>query len=253
MRIFDSHAHYDDTAFDADRATLLAQLPACGVTGIINAGTTVATSENSIRLAEEYPYFYAAVGIHPEEIESCRQDDLDRIRALAASRKVIAIGEIGLDYHYEGFDKEKQLAVFESQLKLARDLGLPAVIHDRDAHGDTMRLLSLYKPRGVLHCFSGSVETAAQAIGLGLYLGFTGSITFKNNRKAAAVLASIPRDRILVETDCPYMAPEPLRGKRCDSSMLAYTIARIADILGIGPEETAALTACNAKRLYNIK
>lgn len=253
MRIFDSHAHYDDAAFDADRASLLAQLPGSGVTGVINAGTTVASSERSIRLAEDYPYIYAAVGIHPEEVDGCKPGDVDQIRALAESRNVIAIGEIGLDYHYPGFDKQKQLALFESQLKLAGDLGLPVVIHDRDAHGDTMQLLTQYKPRGVLHCFSGSVETAAQAIGLGLYLGFTGSVTFKNNRKAAAVLASIPRDRILVETDCPYMAPEPSRGKRCDSSMIAYTIARIAGILGIGPEEAAALTECNAKRLYNIK
>jgi TatD DNase family protein len=253
MHIFDSHAHYDDCAFDTDRAELLESLPEQGLIGIINAGTTVQSSLQSIRLAQKYPYIFAAVGIHPEEIGSLQKDDINKIGKLAADGKVVAIGEIGLDYHYEGFNREAQLTLFEAQLSLANDLGLPVIIHDRNAHADTMRLLMQYKPRGVLHCFSGSVETAAQAVALGLYLGFTGAVTFKNNRKAASVIASLPRERILVETDCPYMAPEPLRGQRCDSSMLVCTVCKVASLLGVEPDEAAELTATNARALFHLE
>jgi TatD DNase family protein len=252
MRIFDSHAHYDDPAFDPDREELLAKLPEHGVALVLNAGTTVATSLTSLALAEKYHYIYAAVGLHPEEVENILPGDLDRIERLARSKKCVAIGEIGLDYHYEGFDRQKQLEVFEAQLKLACKLDMPVVIHDRDAHGDTMHLVTAYRPRGVLHCFSGSAETAAQAVALGLYIGFTGSVTFKNNRKAPAVLGAIPRDRILLETDCPYMAPVPDRGRRCDSTMISYTAARIGEIIGLSADDVCELGYLNASRLYGI-
>lgn len=252
MRFFDSHAHYDDPAFDQDRDALLASLPENGVSVVLNAGTTVATSLSSLALAEKYPFIYAAVGLQPEEIDGVQPGDLDKIKELAGQKKAVAIGEIGLDYHYKGFDRSKQLELFEAQLGLARELDMPVVIHDRDAHADTMRLVTQYRPRGVLHCFSGSAETAAQAVSLGLYIGFTGSVTFKNNRKAAAVINAIPRERILLETDCPYMAPEPLRGRRCDSTMLMYTASRVAELLGVTPEEAARLGYENASRLYGI-
>lgn len=252
MRFFDSHAHYDDSAFDQDRDALLASLPENGVSVVLNAGTTVATSLSSLALAEKYPFIYAAVGLHPEEIDGVQPGDLDKIKELAGQKKAVAIGEIGLDYHYKGFDRAKQLELFEAQLGLARELDMPVVIHDRDAHADTMRLVTQYRPRGVLHCFSGSAETAAQAVSLGLYIGFTGSVTFKNNRKAAAVINAIPRERILLETDCPYMAPEPLRGRRCDSTMLLYTASRVAELLGVTPDEAARLGYENASRLYGI-
>lgn len=253
MRIFDSHAHYDDPAFDPDRAELLAALPGMGVEGVINAGTTVATSAASAELARKYPYFYAAVGLHPEEAANVGRSDIDGIARLARGEKVVAIGEIGLDYHYEGCDRELQKELFTCQLELADSLGLPVVIHDRDAHGDTMEILRRFRPRGVLHCFSGSAQTALEAVSLGLYIGFTGAVTFKNNRKAQAVLSAVPRGRILAETDCPYMAPEPLRGRRSDSGMLVHTLGRMAEILGITPDEAALLTLDNAKRLYSIK
>jgi TatD DNase family protein len=253
MEIFDSHAHYDDTAFDGDRMELLGKLPQSGVAGVVNAGISVASSLQSIELAGRFPFIYAAVGIHPEEAEAAGAHDVEKIGEMAQTgKKIVAIGEIGLDYHYEGGSREKQLALFEKQLSLANELRLPVIIHDREAHEDTFRLLRQYKPRGVLHCYSGSAQAAAQAVSLGLYLGFTGVVTFKNSRRAAEAIASIPRGRLLVETDCPYMAPEPLRGRRSDSSMLVHTIGRVAGLLGLEPEEAAALTARNARELFGI-
>jgi TatD DNase family protein len=253
MNIFDSHAHYDHEAFDNDRLELLNRLPLSGVTGIINAGTSVGSSLKSLELAARFSYVYAAAGIHPEDAGNACITDVKMIGDMASrAKKIVAIGEIGLDYHYEGFDKITQIELFEAQLALANDLSLPVIVHDRDAHADTMGLLQKYKPRGVLHCFSGSIETAAQAVSIGLYLGFTGVITFKNSRRVAGVIASIPRERILVETDCPYMAPEPLRGHRCDSSMLIHTICSVASLLGLEPDAAAAMTAQNAKMLFHI-
>jgi len=251
MEIFDSHAHYDDEAFDVDRDELLASMPEKGVISIINAGISVKSSLNSIQLANRYPFVYAAAGIHPEEAEHSGPQDVDKIGELASNVKIVAIGEIGLDYHYE-IDKEVQLRLFLSQLSLANDLNLPVIIHERDAHADMLDILKKYKPRGVLHCFSGSTEMAVEVVKLGLYIGLTGVVTFKNNKKAASVIAAVPDERVLCETDCPYMTPEPLRGKRCDSTMLEHTLRSIAAYKSITPENAASLTASNARTLFNL-
>lgn len=253
MELFDSHAHYDDAAFDGDRDTLLASLPGAGVAGIINAGTSVDSSMASLRLAGRYPFIWAAAGIHPEDAGRAGPEDIEQIARMAScGGKLAAIGEIGLDYHYPGFEKERQLKLFEAQLSLAGSLGLPVIIHDRDAHADTMRLVRQYKPKGVLHCYSGSAEDALAYASMGMYLGFTGVLTFKNSKRAAQAVKALPPDRILIETDCPYMAPEPFRGRRCDSSMLTHTVGRLAQLLGMEAEEAAALTARNARRLFGI-
>lgn len=254
MEIFDTHAHYDDKAFDNDRDELLSNvLPQNQVVGVITAGTTVETSLASATLAEKYDYIYFAAGIHPEDVESYKDGDIDRIaEILKTKNKAVAVGEIGLDYHWDT-DRELQKQLFGEQLALSKELYLPVVIHDREAHADTLDYIKKYRPRGTVHCFSGSAEMAKEVLSLGMYLGFTGSVTFKNNKKAAAVLNVTPLDRILVETDCPYMAPEPFRGKRSDSSMIASTLNYIADIKGISPEEAAHITAQNARTLFGIK
>ena len=253
MEIFDSHAHYDDPAFDPDRTELLESFPARGIVGIVNAGASVRSSLAAVSLAARYPFIHAAVGIHPEEAADFQPGDIARIGEIASGGpKVIAIGEIGLDYHC-GVDRALQKQVFENQLRLADEHRLPVIIHDREAHADTLELIRKYRPRGVVHCFSGSAEMAGEVIALGMYLGFTGVVTFKNNRKAAGVLAAVPHDRVLVETDCPYMAPEPLRGRRCDSSMLVHTITRIASYWEMQPDDVARQTAGNVRRLFGIR
>ena len=251
MEIFDSHAHYDDAAFDADRDAVLAALPSAGVAGVTNCGVDTASSAACIDLARRYDFCYAAVGIHPEEAAKAAPGDLEKIEALAGAEKVVAIGEIGLDYHWE-IPREVQKRLFAAQLALANRLHLPVVVHDREAHADTLELLRQYRPRGVVHCYSGSVETARELLALGLYLGFTGAVTFKNNKKARAVLASLPRERVLCETDCPYMSPEPVRGRRCDSSLLPHTLGVMAEVMGLSVEEAARRTAQNARALFGI-
>lgn len=254
MEIFDSHAHYDDKAFDGDREKMLSSvLPCAGVSGIISAGTTVESSRMNFELSEKYDYLYFAAGIQPEEVESAPRDYLDIIKNIVKnSDKAVAVGEIGLDYHYDT-DRDIQKRFFGEQLELAGSLDLPVVIHDRQAHADTLEFVKRYRPRGTVHCFSGSAETALEFVKLGLYIGFTGAVTFKNNKKAASVLRAVPPDRILVETDCPYMAPEPIRGQRSDSSMIKYTLEFIARIKGVTPEEMGRATAENARRLFDIK
>lgn len=253
MEIFDTHAHYDDAAFDADRDELLGGiLPQSGVCGIVSAGTNVATSRANAELASKYGYLYFAAGIHPEDVETAKDGDLEIIKGiLKSNKKAVAVGEIGLDYHYD-IDRDLQKRFFEAQLELARELDLPVVIHDRDAHAGTLEEIRRFRPKGTLHCFSGSAETARELVNLGLYIGFTGSVTFKGNKKAARVIEAVPLDRMLVETDCPYMAPEPVRGRRSDSSMIAYTLAYIAKIKGKSVEEVAHITANNARKLFNI-
>lgn len=218
---------------------------------MLNCGVSAASSRACVGLAERYPFCRAAVCIHPEEVENAAPGDLAEIERLAGQPGVAAIGEIGLDYHWD-IPRETQKRLFAAQLALANRLGLPVVVHDRDAHADTLALLQEYRPRGVVHCYSGSVETARELLALGLYLGFTGSVTFKNNKKARAVLASLPHERVLCETDCPYMAPEPARGRRCDSTLLPFTLARMGEVLGISAEEAAALTARNARVLFGL-
>ena len=238
MTLFDTHAHYDDRAFDEDRAALLSRLPGEGVVTIVNVGCDLDSSRKAIALAEEYDYIYAAVGIHPGNAEQYSPEAIEELRRLARHPKVVAIGEIGLDFHYDTPDRELQRTAFRAQMDLAKELGLPVSVHDRDAHAESLSIVREYPGlRGVFHCFSGSVEVMRELTDCGWYVGFTGVVTFKNGRKAAAVAAAVPEDRILIETDCPYLAPEPQRGSRCDSSLLRYTGARIAELRGMDPEE----------------
>lgn len=252
--IFDTHAHYADHAFDGDRDRILAELPQKGVKYVMLASSSLEdTAENSV-LAEKYDYIYAAAGVHPENADSTPADYLEKVRRTAVdSPKVRAIGEIGLDYHYEGYDREKQIVLFEEQLELAKELGLPVIIHSRDAWEDTFQILKKHRPKGILHCFSGSAETAREIVKLGMYIGFTGVLTFKNAKKALKALAVVPMDRLLLETDCPYMAPVPFRGKRCDSSMIAYTAEKAAEIKGTDVQELVDITCENGKRIYSIE
>ena len=228
--IFDSHAHYDDERFDADRDELLESIHREGVEYIMTIGADLPTSYAARELAERYDFVYFAAGIHPEQAGDAPENYLEELKALAAHPKCRAIGEIGLDYYWaENPPKERQMELFRQQVLLAKELGLPVIIHDREAHADTLALLRELHPAGVLHCFSGSVEMAKEVAALGMYLGFTGAIT-----------------------DCPYMAPEPYRGKRCDSSMLPRVAERLAEIRGVTPEEIIASTCRNAKRLFGI-
>ena len=251
--IFDSHSHYCDERFDEDREELLSQMPEKGVCGILHAATDLETSRFGMIHAERYPFFYTSVGVHPEEASKAPADYLKHLEDIAKScKKVVAVGEIGLDYYYEGYDKALQLRIFEEQLQLAQSLELPVIVHSREATKDCMDLLKKYKPRGVMHCFSGSAETAREVQALGMYISFTGVLTFKNAKKAAEALMAVQDDRILLETDCPYMAPEPFRGKRCDSTMIPY----IAEKIGMLKNKTAQeiLDKCteNTCRLFGI-
>lgn len=250
MRIIDSHAHYDDSSFDADREEVLRELFSGEICKIVNIGCSVKSSYSSVKLAEEYAGIYAAVGLHPDAADEI--DRIEEIRRLCDNKKVVAVGEIGLDYHYEEHSRDIQKKAFEEQLKLAAELDMPVVIHSRDAWEDTMELLRKYRPKGVMHCFSGSAEIAREIVEIGMYVGFTGVVTFKNAKKALKALEAVPLDRLLVETDCPYMAPEPNRGKRNYSGYLPYTIAAMAAVKGVSPDEMAEITAENAERLFNI-
>ena len=251
--IFDSHAHYDDSAFDEDREALLSSLPAQGVCGIINAGCDLVSSRRSIALAEQYPFLYAAAGFHPEYAANFSETVWQEMLPLYSHAKVVAVGEIGLDYHYEdACPRHKQKVCFERQLSFACEKDLPVIVHDREAHEDTMELLRKYRPHGVLHCFSGSVEMMREAVKLGLYIGLGGAVTFKNARKPVEVAAAVPLERLLLETDCPYMAPVPFRGKRCDSGMIQNTTSRIAEIRGITAEEILTQTRNNVRELFHV-
>ncbi len=253
MNIFDTHAHYDDEAFNDDRYELLDILPQNGIKYVINQSVNLETSRFSIELAKKYPYIYAAVGIHPENI--AENEAIADVRELAKFKKVVAIGEIGLDYYYDSTNKNLQLNYFKEQLLLANDVNLPVVIHDREAHKDTLDTLKSINVSntGVIHCFSGSVEMAKELLKLGYYLGFDGPITFKNVKTALDVLKYTPLDRILIETDSPYLAPVPFRGKRNNSMYLEYVINKISEIKGLSPEEIANSTMNNAKTLFKIK
>lgn len=251
--IFDTHAHYADHAFDEDRYELLDKLQDMGVKYVMLASSSVRDTAENAAIAEKYDYIFAASGVHPESVEGNPADYLDIVRNTAlSSPKIKAIGEIGLDYHYEGYSREKQIKLFEEQLVLAKELNMPVIIHSRDACEDTLNLLKKHKPMGVLHCFSGSAETAKEIVKLGMYVGFTGVLTFKNAKKALKALAEVPVDRLLLETDCPYMAPVPFRGKRCDSSMIAYTAAAAAEVKGMDTQEIINITCENGKRFYGI-
>ena len=250
--IFDTHAHYDDCWFNEDRAETLSFIKENGVTDVINCGCDYNSCLSTLSLSDEYDFIYAALGVHPETDKERIISDLEKIRPLYSNKKVVAVGEIGLDYHWDETPRELQIEAFEKQLMLADELSLPVIIHDREAHEDTMTMLKKYKPKGVLHCFSGSVEMAKEVLKLGMYIGLGGVVTFKNARKSVEVAEMIPLDRLLLETDCPYMAPVPFRGKRCDSSLIAYTAEFIADLKGIDVQKLIDICNDNAKRLFNL-
>ena len=252
--LFDTHAHMDDHAFDDDREALLADLPNQGIALLMNPGCSLASSYNTDRLSREYDYIYAAVGSHPDVADEVTEEVLNIYRQLCAgNNKIKAIGEIGLDYHYEDIPREIQLKAFRAQMALAKELDLPAIVHERDAHEDGMKVVEEFpEVTGVFHCYSGSAEMAKQLIKKGWYIGFTGVLTFKNARKAIEVAKSIPLDRIVLETDCPYMSPEPFRGKRNDPGKLYRMAEKLAEIHGLSVDEIHSITTENGKRLYRI-
>lgn len=251
--IFDSHSHYTDKAFDTDRYELLASLPERGVEAVMLACTDVNDSISALKIANDFDFVYSSAGIHPECAGNISGNYLAELEKIAkSSSKIKAIGEIGIDYHYEGYDEKLQKRLFEEQLELAKSLGLPVIIHSRDATADTLEIIKKHRPVGVVHCFSGSKETALELADMGMYIGLTGVVTFKNAKKACSVAQSVPIDRLLIETDCPYMAPEPWRSKRCDSSMLVSVTAKIAELRGITAEDVAKNTCENARRLFRI-
>ena len=252
--IFDTHAHYDDEAFDADRATLLASMPEHGVGLILDPGCDLESSRRAVELARTYPHVYAAAGWHPENCAPYTEDSLDALRAWAREPKVVAIGEIGLDYYWEqNPPRELQQRVLRDQLALAQELDLPVIVHDREAHADSLAIVQEFPAvRGVFHCFSGSVEMARELLKRGWYLGFDGPVTYKNARKTVEVALECPLDRMLLETDSPYMAPVPVRGTRNDSRSVRYIAEKLAALRGLDTDELIRLTAENGKRLFGI-
>lgn len=250
--IFDTHAHYDDEAFDDDRESLILSLKDRGVVGIVSCGCDIASTVANQNLSHSFDDFYFAAGFHPENLEDFSVEDLEKLEPFFADEKCVAVGEIGLDYHWMNSTKEKQRELFVAQIEIAKAKGLPVIVHDREAHGDTLDILKATKPSGVLHCFSGSVEMAREVIKLGMFLGFNGVATFKNARKIPEVIREIPLDRIVLETDCPYLSPEPHRGKRNDSSFIPFIAQRIGEILGISAQEVLDVTNKNARALYNL-
>ena len=251
--LFDTHAHMDDRAFDEDRDALLASLPEQGIGLLMNPGCSLASSRNAVALAERYDYIYAAVGSHPDAADEVNDQVLAEYQALCKQEKVLAIGEIGLDYHYEDIPRERQQAAFRAQMALAAELDLPVIVHEREAHEDGMRIVEEFpRVKGVFHCYSGSAEMAKWLVSRGWYIGFTGVLTFKNARKAVETAASIPLERIVLETDCPYMSPEPFRGKRNDPGRLYRMAEKLAEIRGLSVEEIHAITTENGKKLYRM-
>ncbi len=252
--LFDTHAHMDDRAFDADREELLSNLPQQGIGLLMNPGCSLESSRNASRLAREYDYIYAAVGSHPDAADEVNEAVLEEYRTLCKENpKIKAIGEIGLDYHYEDIPRDIQKQAFRAQMALARELDMPAIVHEREAHEDGQRIVEEFpEVTGVFHCYSGSAEMAKWLINRGWYIGFTGVLTFKNARKALEVAAAIPLDRIVLETDCPYMSPEPFRGRRNDPGKLCRMAEKLAQLRGLSVEEVETITTENGRRLYRI-
>ncbi len=250
--IFDSHAHYTDRRFARDRDEALAALPERGVTAVLCCGSDIPDSREALALAQRYPRVFAACGIHPHEAKTANDASYEQLGLLLKEKKCVALGEIGLDYHYDFSPREAQKACFLRQLLLAKELDLPVIVHDREAHEDTLRLLRQFRPAGVLHCFSGSLETARELIDMGFYLGFGGAVTFRNARRPLEVAAGIPLDRLLLETDTPYMTPEPHRGSRCESWHIAYTAEKIAQARGIEPQALIDAANTNARRCFRL-
>lgn len=256
--IFDTHAHYDDEAFDSDREDLLGQMEKQGIGHIVNVCASIGQFHRTVELTEKYPFIYGAVGVHPDDADKMTKDTLDEITRIARMDKMVAIGEIGLDYywHKEKEEHRKQQEMFRAQLDIARQEKLPFMIHSRDAAEDTLEIIQEYMRGGmyggIIHCFSYSPEIAAEYLKMGLYLGIGGVVTFKNAKKLKEVVRQAPLEQILLETDCPYMAPEPFRGRRNDPSLVPFVAKKIAEIRGISAEEAAAATEENAKRLFRL-
>lgn len=247
--IFDSHAHYDDAKFDDEREALLAELPSRGVCGVVNCGCDTASSKTALKLADSYGYIYAAVGIHPENIGG---GTVNEIRTLVKHKKCVAIGEIGLDYYWVSDNKEQQKELFSQQLELANEINKPVIIHDRDAHSDTLEFLKKHRPKGVVHSFSGSTEMAKEILKLGMYIGIGGVITFKNAKKLPEVVKMLPEDRFLLETDAPYLTPVPYRSKINNSAMIYLTAQKIAEIRNTDTVHILTAAQENAKNLFGI-
>lgn len=252
--LFDTHAHYDDERFDGDREALLASMPEKNVGLIVNPGCDVPSSRMAVALAEKYDFLYAAVGIHPENCADFVPEQIDTLRQMAKAPKVVAIGEIGLDYYWaENPPKELQQEVLRRQLRLAEELNLPVIIHDRDAHEDTMAIVREFpRVKGVFHCFAGSVEMARELLKMGWMLSFNGAATFKNAKKAPEVIAAVPLEKLMIETDAPYLTPVPHRGERNDSSYVGLVAEKIAQIKGLTPEEVEKATWENGRRFFGI-
>lgn len=248
--IFDTHAHYDDEQFNNDIDILLAELPSAGIYRVVNCGTDIKSCNKCREISDKYDYIYFASGIHPHEAEDAQENFIDELKALCKDKKCVAIGEIGLDYHYDFSPRDKQREVFEKQLILAADLDLPVIIHDREAHDDTWNLLKKYRPKGIVHCFSGSVEMARDIVSIGMHIGLGGAVTFKNAKKPVEVAKYIPLEKLVLETDCPYMAPVPFRGKRNDSSLISYTAEFISELKNISTQELIDITTKNADKLF---
>lgn len=254
MKLFDTHAHLLSDKFDADRQVLIDALPGQGIAGVIEIGTDIEYSEKAQRLADEVDYIHAAIGVHPHDAGEAPQDYIERLTEIAQRPKVVAIGEIGLDYYYDFSPREVQREVFSRQLELAGQLNLPAIIHMREATQDTLAILREHKGlQGVMHCFSGSAETAQIVVGMGLHVSFTGSVTFKNARKVVEAAEAVPLNRLMAETDCPYLSPEPLRGRRNDPGNVRYVLQKLAEIKGISFEQMCRINIENAKGLFTIR
>lgn len=252
---FDSHAHLDDKRFDPDREQLIIKLPECGVSRVINVGASMKSSRISVELAKEYDFIWASVGVHPHDAQNMKDEDLNKLREMSHHPKVAAIGEIGLDYYYDFSPRDIQKKRFCDQIELAHELKLPIILHDRDAHGDMLDILKQYRNKihgAVLHCFSGSWEMAKVCLDMGFYIALGGVVTFKNARKTVEVAQKIKMEHLLIETDCPYLAPVPHRGKRNNPCYVREVAERIARIRGIDPEEVAEVTAKNAAALFKI-
>lgn len=253
--IFDTHAHYDDEAFDADREELLAGLPAAGIGQVVNIASSVKSIDDCLALAHRFPHVYCALGIHPEHCADMTDALLEEIREKLSDDKALAVGEIGLDYYWPQPDRELQRYWFAKQLRLANEVDLPVVVHSREAAADTMRIMKenlADKVGGVVHCYSYSADLAKEFVKMGFYIGIGGVVTFKNAKKIVEVAREIPLERILLETDCPYLAPVPYRGKRNSSMYLPYVVARIAEIKGVAEEEVISVTESNARNMYRL-
>ncbi len=253
--IFDTHTHYDDEQFDSDRDELLGKLQEAGIETIVDVGASIETTKKALELAHKYDFIYAAVGVHPSEVEELSDDSIEQLRSLSRDSKCVAIGEIGLDYHWPDPAPELQKVWFKRQLDLARQEHLPVIIHSRDAAADTLDILKEEHAEeigGVVHCFSYSKEIARECTKMGFYIGIGGVLTFKNARKMVEVMEDTPMDRILLETDCPYLAPEPFRGKRNSSLYLPYVVEKMAEIKGITTDEVITITRENAMTMYRL-